>query len=86
MSNSVLKAIGTRRVVHSLGLGSGIVTSFSRAAVRTILNLPEHLSPELFICLGYAAPNPSRGMGTWGKITWQSLVDWERFPNAHSTP
>ena len=37
---------------HSLGLGSGIVTSFSQAAVRAILNLPERLSPELLVCLG----------------------------------
>ena len=69
---------------HSLGLASGIVTSFSRAAVSTVLNLPEQLSPEMFICLGYAVPNPPRGMRTWGKITWQSLVDWERFPRANS--
>jgi hypothetical protein len=41
---------------HSLGLGSGIVTSFSQAAVSEVLNLPEHLSPEMFVCLGYAAP------------------------------
>src|SRR5215510_13659651 len=41
---------------HSLGLGAGVVTSFSRAAVGAILNLPEGLSPEMFICLGYAAP------------------------------
>ena len=41
---------------HSLGLGSGIVTSFSQAAVRAILNLPDRLSPELFVCLGYASP------------------------------
>ena len=66
---------------HSLGLASGIVTSFPRAGVRTILNLPKHLSPELCICLGHAAPSGPAPMRAWGKITWQSLTDWERFPD-----
>lgn len=72
---------------HSLGLGSGIVTSFCKAAVSAILNLPAHLSPEMFICLGHATPNPPAPMRTWGKITWQSLTDWERFPSPpHQQP
>ena len=75
-------AQSTLLAAHSLGLGSGIVTSFSRAAVSTILNLPAHLSAEMFICLGYAVPNPPRGMRTWGHLSWRSLVDWERFPEA----
>lgn len=66
---------------HSIGLGSGIVTSFSHAAVGAVLNLPQHLSPEMFICLGYADPAEPPPMRAWGKITWQSLVDWERFPH-----
>ena len=65
---------------HSIGLGSGIVTSFSRAGVSVVLNLPKHLSPEAFICLGYPAPGGPAPMRPWGKITWQSLTDWERFP------
>jgi len=64
---------------HALGLGSGIVTSFSKAAVSTVLNLPEHLTPEMFITLGYAAPSGPPPMRIWGRLTWQSLVDWERF-------
>ena len=67
---------------HALGLGSGIVTSFSKAAVSTVLNLPEHLTPEMFITLGYAAPGGPPPMRSWGKLTWQSLVDWERFPSS----
>jgi nitroreductase len=66
---------------HALGLASGIVTSFPKAGVRTVLNLPAHLSPELFICLGHPAPAGPAPMRTWGKITWQSLTDWERFPS-----
>src|SRR5262245_4570721 len=41
---------------HSLGLGAGAVTSFSQAAVSAVLNLPVTWSPEMFICLGHAAP------------------------------
>ncbi len=65
---------------HSMGLGSGIVTSFSKAAVSVVLNLPAHLSPEMFICLGYAAPGGPPPMRPVGKLNWQSLTDWERFP------
>jgi nitroreductase len=65
---------------HSLGLASGIVTSFPKAGVSPVLNLPSHLSPELMVCLGHAAPSVPAPMRTWGKITWQSLTDWERFP------
>lgn len=69
---------------HSLGLASGIVTSFPKSGVRVVLNLPAHLSPELMICLGHAAPSTPAPMRTWGKITWQSLTDWERFPDSSS--
>jgi nitroreductase len=69
---------------HSLGLGSGIVTSFSQAAVRAILNLPERLSPELFVCLGHAEPAQPLAMRARSPVTWQSLTDWERFPRSKS--
>jgi nitroreductase len=65
---------------HSLGLGAGLVTSFSRAAVGAILNLPEGLSPEMFICLGYAAPLQPSAIRPRSPVTWQSLSHWERFP------
>jgi nitroreductase len=64
---------------HSIGLGSGPVTSFSQEAVRVILNLPQHLSPEVIICIGYAAPKKQLPMRAKKKVTWQSLTDWERF-------
>jgi nitroreductase len=66
---------------HSLELGSGIVTSFSQAAVSEVLNLPEHLSPEMFVCLGYAAPVQPPAMRPRSAITWRNLTDWERFPS-----
>jgi nitroreductase len=68
---------------HSMGLGSGPVTSFSKDAVRIVLNLPANLSPEMMICVGHPAPksvsqlpmrpNPKK------RVTWQSLTDWDRF-------
>ena len=69
---------------HSLGLGAGVVTSFSQAAVREVLNLPPGLSPEMFICLGYPAPVQPPGMRARTPVTWQSLTSWERYPNASS--
>ena len=70
---------------HSLGLGSGIVTSFSQAAVRAILNLPERLSPELFVCLGYAEAAQPLAMRARAPVTWQSLTDSRRrFPRSKS--
>jgi nitroreductase len=64
---------------HSLGLGSGVVTSFSQAAVGAVLNLPEGWSPELFVCLGHAAPVQPAPMRARTPVTWQSLTQWERF-------
>jgi len=65
---------------HSVGLGSGLVTSFSQAAVGAILGLPDGWSPELFVCLGHPAPIQPAGMPSRGRITWRSLTRWERFP------
>src|SRR6185369_11759512 len=64
---------------HSLGLGSGVVTSFSQAAVTAVLNLPEGWSPELFVCLGHAASVQPAPMRPRAQVTWQSLTQWERF-------
>jgi nitroreductase len=64
---------------HSIGLGSGPVTSFSKAAARIILNLPQHLSPEVMVCLGHPAPAKQLPMRNKKKVTWQSLTIWDRF-------
>ncbi|MGE5226805.1 MAG: nitroreductase family protein [Planctomycetaceae bacterium] len=69
---------------HALGIGSGPVTSFSHEAVRVALNLPERLTPELLVCLGYVDPEaPQLPMRGGPRITWQGLTHWERFPEAH---
>jgi len=65
---------------HALGVGACPVTSFSHAAVKELLNLPDHLEPELFVCLGYPARSefgpirPSRPTST------KDLVHWGPFP------
>ena len=64
---------------HAIGLSSGPVTSFSKEAIKVILNLPESYSPEMFICIGHAAPKKQSGMRAWKKTTWQDLTHWERF-------
>jgi nitroreductase len=68
---------------HSIGIGSGPVTSFSRAAVRIILNIPPNLEPYLMVTLGYAAPKKQLPMQASlrgkKKVTWQSLTDWDRY-------
>ena len=47
---------------HALELGAGPVTSFSRAAVASALNLPDGLRPELMVCLGHPAATPAPPM------------------------
>lgn len=71
---------------HGIGLGSGPVTSFSKKAVRVILNLPSKLSPEMIICIGYAAPKSKSQlpMRPKKKVIWQNLTDWERYMNGHN--
>lgn len=66
---------------HAIGLGSVPVASFSKAAVRVLLNLPSDVSPEVFVCLGYAAPTDLAPMRRRSEaLRWQDLTDWERIP------
>ena len=64
---------------HALGLASGPVTSYSKEAIKLILNLPDSYSPEMFICLGHKAEAAQPGMSAWKRITWRDLTHWERF-------
>jgi nitroreductase len=56
-------AIATQNIcleATELGLGSCIIKSFNQDAVRALLDLPENISPELVVSLGYprSIPNP----------------------------
>ena len=44
---------------YALGLGSCPIKSFSQIAVKEILEIPDHLEPELLVAIGYPAANPS---------------------------
>lgn len=63
---------------HGIGLGAGPVTSFSRAALATILKLPDGVRPELIICLGHAATEQPPAMRRTGGPRWDDLIQWER--------
>ena len=67
---------------HSMGLGAGVVTSFSKEAVRVVLNLPERLSPHMFVCVGHRASDKAPGVQSSRRITWESLTFWERFSSS----
>jgi nitroreductase len=63
---------------HSLGLGAGPVTSFSRVAVATLLDLPPDVRPELIVCLGHPAPDQPAPVRRRGGPRWETLVRWNR--------
>jgi nitroreductase len=65
---------------HSLGIGAGPVSSFSRVAVSTVLNLPAGWRPEVIVCLGYPARDQLAPMTRRQRLSWQELTHWERFP------
>jgi nitroreductase len=44
----------------ALGLGICFVMSFGHAAVRAVLDLPEHLRPEILVAVGVPAAQPSK--------------------------
>lgn len=70
---------------HSLGIASGIVTSFAREAVQVICNIPDSWSPEMLILLGYRAKPPADAI-QWPKsrVRIQDLVQWGVSPEAVS--
>ena len=44
----------------ALGLGICFVMSFGQEAVRAVLDLPEHLRPEILVAVGVPAAEPSK--------------------------
>ena len=61
---------------HSLGVGAGPVSSFSRAAVGAVLRLPAGWSPELIVCLGHPAADQLAPMNARPSLRWQDLTMW----------
>lgn len=71
---------------HALGIGAGPVTSFSKAAVTEITKLPDWLSPDLFICLGYPHEKPVGGNVRPKKpVRWQDITHWEQYDADNSS-
>ena len=66
---------------HSLGLGSGLVTSFSQAAVGAILDLPDGWSPELLVCLGHPASAEPQPVRRRNRLSWRDLTTWVPGPS-----
>jgi nitroreductase len=56
------------------------VTSFCKEAASLLLRLPARLSPEMILCLGYAAPRePFHQSKPRTPTRLADLVLWERF-------
>jgi nitroreductase len=70
---------------HALDLGSGPVTSFSKAAVSAVLNLPAGWSPEMIICLGHAAATQPQPMTRRRRRSWRDLTYWGRVDSSAGT-
>jgi len=65
---------------HAQGVASGPVTSFCKAGVAALLNLPAALTPEVIVCLGYKGEGSQLPMKGGPRVTWESLTTWNRFP------
>jgi len=52
------------------GLGSCLVLSFHKKGIQKLLNLPEHIVPELLIPLGYPAENPKPPKRKFEEVTF----------------
>jgi nitroreductase len=68
---------------QALGLGACPVTSFSHAAVRVVLELPQTVEPELFVLLGHPAEplgrdRTARSGGRGIAALPDGFVWWER--------
>jgi nitroreductase len=61
---------------HALGLGAGPVTSFSRAAVATVLGVPQGWTPEVVVCLGHPAERQPAPMRAATRVSWRDLTLW----------
>lgn len=65
---------------HAIGLGAGPVTSFSKAGLQVLLDLPDWLSPDLIVCLGHPAQDGRKGRVKPARaLHWQELTYWETY-------
>lgn len=65
----------------ALGLGVCYVMSFGHAAVRAVLDLPEHVRPEILVAVGFPDPGPS-----WTPKAAPRVVHHNTFGHAWKEP
>ncbi len=56
-----------------LGLCSCVIRSFNQAAVRELLDAPEHIHPELLIILGYSDQSPKPPPRNTDILFWEAF-------------
>lgn len=62
---------------YDLNLGTCAVRSFNPAAVRDILNAPDHLQPELLVTIGYPSRIPSPPARNTDVFYWEQYGNQE---------
>ena len=65
----------------ALGLGVCIVTSWSAGAVRAVLEIPEHVRPEILVAVGFPAETPSQAFKAPPVLAHHNSfdTDWEQI-------
>lgn len=71
---------------HALGLAAGPMGSFSKEAVRVLLNLPDKLEPQILIGLGYPTELPAHAP-RWPKkkLAIEDIVQWGPYPQMQAS-
>jgi nitroreductase len=65
---------------YAMGLGASFVKSYSEAAVRGVLNIPDYCRTEIIVSLGFPSRNepPPIKKGKAGKITYANFYGNEK--------
>ena len=58
LADCAIAAQNIMLAAHEMGIGSCPALSYAKAAVKEILNLPDHVEPLLIVTLGYPAEDP----------------------------
>jgi nitroreductase len=66
---------------HELGLGACPLMSFSVAGAASILELPEHLTPDYIVMLGHPVEAPAKRKRLGPKQDLSKLLFWDRAPD-----